>query len=155
VNSGAGLPEPGRLWPHSQWSERLLRIFTSGHSDVAVTAKNDIMSAARVSPPHGGNVFVGRKTAPSTREWRQFNLIVPVIRLDPASGLLISDSIASPRPFGSGIMAIPRRPSIQAPAAAAARDITVETPHGDIVSTLGGIQQFALNVRWQADRPLT
>ena len=71
---------------------------------------------------------------------------MPVIRLDPATGLLTSDTIADPRPFGSGIMAISPTAQYQATGSSGLPgNITVETPQGDIVSTLGGIQQFALN----------
>jgi hypothetical protein len=59
---------------------------------------------------------------------------------------MISGEIINPRPFGSGIIAI--LPTTQYQAAGGdglPGDITVETPQGDIVSTLGGIQQFALN----------
>lgn len=123
-------------------------IWTSGHSDVSVEAAQDInVGGARIGTFNGGNVFV-RSDHGSVNAGNDANsiLIVPVIRLDPATGLLISDSIVSPRPFGSGIMAISLTGQYQAPGSSGLPgDITVETPQGDIVSTLGGIQQFALN----------
>lgn len=83
-------------------------------------------------------------------------LVVPVIRLDPATGLLTSDTIASPRPFGSGIMAISPTAPYQAPGSGGLPgNITVETPEGDIISTLGGIQQLALNGSVAGDRTIT
>jgi len=123
-------------------------IWTSGHSDVSVVAAQDVnIGGARIGTFNGGNVFVESEHG-SVNAGNGANsvLVVPVIRLDPATGLLISDSIANPRPFGSGIMAI--SPTAQYQAAGSSGlpgNITVETPQGDIVSTLGGIQQFALN----------
>jgi hypothetical protein len=123
-------------------------IFTSGDSDVTVTAENDInIGGARIGTFNGGNVSV-------TSEHGNVNagngansiLVVPVIRFDPATGLLTTDAIADPRPFGSGIMAISPTAEYQAPGSSGLPgNITVNTPQGDIVSTLGGIQQFALN----------
>jgi hypothetical protein len=63
-----------------------------------------------------------------------------------SSGALVSGTIQSPKPYGSGILAI--APTSEWRAAGASGDpgdITVETPHGNIISTLGGIAQFALN----------
>jgi filamentous hemagglutinin family protein len=123
-------------------------IFTSGDSDVRVVAGQDInIGGARIATFNGGDVFVESEHG-SVNAGNGANsiLVVPVIRLDPATGLLISDSIANPRPFGSGIMAI--SPTAQYQAAGSSGlpgNITVETPQGDIVSTLGGIQQFALD----------
>ena len=123
-------------------------IWTSGHSDVSVVAAQDVnIGGARIGTFNGGNVFVESEHG-SVNAGNGANsvLVVPVIRLDPATGLFISDSMANPRPFGSGIMAI--SPTAQYQAAGSSGlpgNITVETPQGDIVSTLGGIQQFALN----------
>ena len=123
-------------------------IFTSGNSDVSVVAGQDInIGGARIATFNGGDVFVTSEHG-SVNAGNGANsiLVVPVIRLDPATGLLTSDTIANPRPFGSGIMAI--SPTAQYQAAGSSGlpgNITVETPQGDIVSTLGGIQQFALN----------
>ena len=123
-------------------------IFTSGDSDVSVVAGQDInVGGARIATFNGGDVSVTSEHG-SVNAGNGANsiLVVPVIRLDPATGLLISDTIANPRPFGSGIMAI--SPTAQYQAAGSSGlpgNITVSTPEGDIVSTLGGIQQFALN----------
>ena len=123
-------------------------IFTSGNSDVRVVAGQDInIGGARIGAFNGGDVFV-------TSEHGNVNagngansiLVVPVIRRDTATGLLVSDTIADPRPFGSGIIAISPTSHYQvAGSSGLPGNITVETPQGDIVSTLGGIQQFALN----------
>ena len=118
-------------------------IFTSGHSDVRVVAENDInIGGARIATFNGGNVFV-RSDRGSVNAGNGANsiLIVPVIRYDGTS-----DTIASPRPFGSGIMAIAPTAGYQsAGSSGLPGDITVATPQGDIISTLGGIQQIALN----------
>jgi len=118
-------------------------IWTSGHSDVSVVAGQDIdIGGARIATFNGGNVFV-RSDYGSVNAGNGANsiLVVPVIRGDGTS-----DTIASPRPFGSGIMAISPTAQYQASGSSGLPgNITVETPQGDIVSTLGGIQQFALN----------
>jgi filamentous hemagglutinin family protein len=123
-------------------------IFTSGDSDVSVIAGQDVnVGGARIAAFNGGDVFVESEHG-SVNAGNGANslLVVPVIRLDPASGLLTSDQIANPRPFGSGIMAISPTAQYQAPGSSGLPgNITVETPQGDITSTLGGIQQFALN----------
>jgi hypothetical protein len=123
-------------------------IFTSGDSDVSVVAGQDInVGGARIAAFNGGNVFVESEYG-SVNAGNGANslLVVPVIRLDPATGQPISDQIENPRPFGSGIMAITPTAEYQAPGSSGLPgNITVLTPQGDIVSTLGGIQQFALN----------
>ena len=123
-------------------------IFTSGHGDVSVSAENDVnVGGARIATFNGGDVSV-RSEHGSVNAGNGANsiLVVPVIRLDPATGVLTSDTIANPRPFGSGIMAISPTALYRAPGSGGLPgNITVETPEGDIVSTLGGIQQFALN----------
>lgn len=123
-------------------------IWSSGLSNVRVVAQNDInIGGARIATFNGGDVFV-RSQQGSVNAGNGANsiLVVPVIRHDAATGLATSDTIASPRPFGSGIMAI--SPTAQYRAADSSGlpgNITVETPRGDIISSLGGIQQFALN----------
>ena len=123
-------------------------IFTSGGSDVSVVAGQDInVGGARIATFNGGNVLVTSDHG-SVNAGNGANsiLVVPVIRLDSATSLPISDSIASPRPFGSGIMAISPSAEYQvAGGTGLPGNITIETPQGDIVSTLGGIQQIALN----------
>ncbi len=123
-------------------------IFTSGDSDVTVVAGQDIdIGGARIGTFNGGNVSVTSEHGTiSAGNGANSILVVPVISPDPATGLLTTDTIANPRPFGSGIMAI--SPTAQYQAADSSGlpgNITVSTPQGDIVSTLGGIQQFALD----------
>jgi hypothetical protein len=123
-------------------------IWTSGDSDATVIADNDInIGGARVATFNGGDITV-RSEHGSVNAGNGANslLVVPVVYFDSATGQLISGEIVNPRPFGSGIIAI--LPTAQYQAAGGnglPGNITVETPQGDIVSTLGGIQQFALN----------
>lgn len=123
-------------------------IFTSGRGNVGVTAQNDInVGGARIASFNGGNVSVISEHGDvNAGNGANSILVIPVIRHDPVTGLLTSDAIDNPRPFGSGIMAISPTPLYQPPGSSGLPgNITVETPRGDIVSTLGGIQQFALN----------
>src|ERR1035441_911068 len=149
VNSGGGVSlSQGDFALIPPEANMAYGIWTSGHSDVSVVAAQDVnIGGARIGTFNGGNVFVESEHG-SVNAGNGANsvLVVPVIRLDPATGLLISDSIASPRPFGSGIMAISPTAEYQAAGSSGLPgNITVNTPQGDIVSTLGGIQQFALN----------
>jgi filamentous hemagglutinin family protein len=123
-------------------------IFTSGGSGVSVVGGQDInVGGARIATFNGGDVFVTSEHG-SVNAGNGANsiLVVPVIRVDAATHQPISDTIASPRPFGSGIMAISPTAQYQvAGGTGLPGNITIETPQGDIVSTLGGIQQIALN----------
>jgi len=123
-------------------------IFTSGHSDVDVTAAGDLnIGGARIAAFNGGNVSV-TSTAGNVNAGNGANstLVIPVVYVDPATGLQTSGTIADPKPFGSGILAVSPTSEWLAPGATALPgNITVETPRGSILSTLGGIQQYALN----------
>jgi filamentous hemagglutinin family protein len=123
-------------------------IFTSGHSDVAVTAVGDInIGGARIGTFNGGNVFVD-STEGNVNAGNGANstLVIPVIYTDPATGQPASGTIENPKPFGSGILAVaPGSEWLATGASGLPGNITVETPHGSIISTLGGIQQYALN----------
>jgi filamentous hemagglutinin family protein len=133
-------------------------IWTSGDSNVKVIADDDInIGGARIATFNGGDVTV-RSDNGNVNAGNGANslLVVPVIRLDPATGLLTSDTIGNPSPFGSGIMAISPTAPYQAPGSGGLPgNITVETPQGDIISTLGGIQQLALNGTVAGDRTIT
>jgi filamentous hemagglutinin family protein len=128
-------------------------IFTSGHSDVKVTADKDInVGGARIAAFNGGDVFVESSDGDvNAGNGANSTLTVPVIYLDPTTHLPISGTIGdgskdNPRPYGSGILAISPTTEYQTPGGnPLPGNITVVTPRGDIVSTLGGIQQFALN----------
>src|SRR5262249_8616968 len=123
-------------------------IFTSGHSDVNVIAGKDInVGSARIATFNGGDVFVesldGKVNAGNGANAM---LTVPILYRDPVTGQSAFGTILNPKPYGSGILAISPTEIWQTPGGnPLPGNITVETPHGDIVSTLGGIQQFALN----------
>jgi hypothetical protein len=123
-------------------------IFTSGHSDVTVTAADDInVGGARIATFNGGDVTVKSEHGNvNAGNGANSILIVPVVRRDPVTGLMTSGTIADPRPFGSGIMAISPTVDYQAQGSSGLPgNITVTTPQGDIISDLGGIQQFVLD----------
>jgi hypothetical protein len=133
-------------------------IWTSGHSDVNVLAAQDInIGGARIATFNGGDVSVESEHGTvNAGNGANSVLVVPMIRLDPATGLLTSDSIADPRPFGSGIMAISPTAQYQAVGSSGLPgNITVTTPQGDIVSDLGGIQQLVLHGTVPGDRTIT
>ncbi len=123
-------------------------IFTAGHSDVEVTATGDInIGGARVATFNGGNVLVSSTDGNvNAGNGANSTLVIPVIYQEPSTGLPASGTIVNPKPFGSGILAVAPTAEWLAPGASPLPgNITVETPHGSIVSTLGGIQQYALN----------
>ena len=123
-------------------------IFTSGHSDVHVTANQDInIGGARIAAFNGGDVFVTSLTGDvNAGNGANSTLVVPVIYLDPATHQFVSGTISDPKPFGSGILAMSPTEQWQTPGGSLLPgNITVDTPRGDIISTLGGIQQLALN----------
>jgi filamentous hemagglutinin family protein len=123
-------------------------IYTSGHSDVNVIAQNDVnIGSARIATFNGGNLFVESLDGNvNAGNGANTTLVVPVVYKDPSTGDLVSGSIQNPKPYGSGILAISPTGQWQAQGSSGLPgDITVETPNGDITSTLGGIQQFALN----------
>jgi filamentous hemagglutinin family protein len=123
-------------------------IYTAGHSDVSVTAENNInVGSARIATFNGGDIFVESLDGTvNAGNGANSTLVIPTMVTDPNTGAATFSTIQNPKPFGSGIVAI--SPSSQYQVAGSdglPGNITVQTPHGDIVSTLGGIQQFALN----------
>jgi len=123
-------------------------IFTSGHSDVRVTAGKDInVGSARIAAFNGGDVFVESLTGNvNAGNGANSTLVVPIIYSDPVTHLPAYGTIVNPKPYGSGILAISPTETWQTPGGnPLPGNITIQTPRGDIISTLGGIQQFALN----------
>jgi filamentous hemagglutinin family protein len=123
-------------------------IYTSGHSDVSVTAdKNINIGSARIATFNGGDIFVESLDGTvNAGNGANTTLVIPTMVTDPNTGAATFSSIQNPKPFGSGIVAISPSSKYQVVGSdGLPGNITVETPHGDIVSTLGGIQQFALN----------
>jgi hypothetical protein len=73
------------------------------------------------------------------------DLQVPFYLYDPRTGTASSGLIADPPLYGSGILALVPSLDHQVSPGELPGNITVETPNGNIVSTLGGIAQFALD----------
>jgi hypothetical protein len=133
-------------------------IYTTGHSDVSVTANGDInVGSGCIGAFDGGNVFVesydGDVNA-GTGVNKALN--VQIAYFNPATGLPIfgdygslstpASLIADPAPYGSGILAEYPTQKYQTPGGnGQPGNITVLTPHGNIVSAQAGIAQFALD----------
>jgi filamentous hemagglutinin family protein len=132
-------------------------IYTSGHSDVEVTAEGTInVGSARIAAFNGGNVFVESYNGDvNAGIGADLALDVNGFLINPKTGLAsfgefgdLTDAStlqADPTPYGSGIMALLPNPQDLTPGGnAVPGNITVITPNGNINSTLGGISQFAL-----------
>jgi hypothetical protein len=121
-------------------------IYTCGTGDVNVTAYGSInIDTARIASFNGGDIFVESQNGDvNAGNGVNLDLRIPDYIIGPKSGFSTVD-ILNPRPFGSGILAITPTAEYQASGGELPGDITVETPNGDIVSTLGGISQFALD----------
>jgi hypothetical protein len=132
-------------------------IYTSGHSDVNVTANGDInVGNARIATFDGGNLFVeslGGSVNVGSGVTEAVN--VQGVFLDPGTGLQVSGEfgdytdaqtlVLNPPPYGSGILAEVPTQKYLTDGVNLPGNITVETPHGNINSSSGGISQFALD----------
>ena len=123
-------------------------IFTSGNGNVNVTALGDInIDGSRIATFNGGNINVesldGTVNVGSGGD--TFNGVY-VSYVDPATG---QPGYYAEDVYGSGILANTLVPSTQVPlppgSASVPGNVTVETPRGNIVATLGGITQEALD----------
>ncbi len=133
-------------------------IYTSGHSDVSVTASGTInIGSARIASFNGGNVFVESLNGDvNAGSGANIALQVYGYHPNPVTGSPVflefgdlTDIAAlrlNPAPYGSGVLAeYPTAPYQSPGGKGQPGDITILTPHGNIVSTLGGISQFALD----------
>jgi filamentous hemagglutinin family protein len=130
-------------------------IWTSGHSDVSVTADGNInIGSSRIATFNGGNVFIESYFGDvNCGNGANIALDVPGIYLNsevPFAGEFgeLDNLVAlaeDPAPYGSGILAEYPTKKYQTPGATGPGNITVETPKGNITSALGGISQFALD----------
>jgi filamentous hemagglutinin family protein len=126
-------------------------IYTAGVGDVTVTAENDInIDTARIATFNGGNVFVESYDGNiNAGNGVNEDLLIPYYWYDTSTGIATEGAIQGPRPYGSGILALAPTKEYQVPAGSTGDElpgnITVETPNGNIVSTQGGIAQFALD----------
>ena len=133
-------------------------IYTSGHSDVSVTAGGTVnIGSARIAAFNGGNVSVESLTG-DVNAGVGANLALTVYGafINPSTGLPawtefgnLTDAAslqADPAPYGSGVIAILPTPKYQTPGGNSdPGNIIIQTPDGNINSTFGGISQFALN----------
>jgi filamentous hemagglutinin family protein len=119
-------------------------VFTSGNGNVNVTALGDVnIDGSKIAAFDGGNVSVesqqGTVNVGSGAETPNGVVVTYVNSAGQAA-------YYAEQPYGSGIdaftlinpSAVPGSPNVPG-------NITVNTPQGDIVSTLGGILQLALN----------
>lgn len=132
-------------------------IFTSGHSDVSVTANGNVnIGSARIATFDGGNVFVesfdGNVNAGSgvTEALNVYGVYNDPITGFPTSvefGDLsdVASLLVNPTPYGCGILAEIPTKLYQTGKISQPGNIIVMTPKGNIVSTSGGISQLALN----------
>jgi hypothetical protein len=126
-------------------------IYTSGHSDVNVTSTGDILiGSSRIGTFNGGNISVESLDGSVNAGFGANSvLIVPVIYRNPITGQLVAgqigDDARDPRPYGSGILAIAPAGKYSWSGNPEPGNVTVDTPKGNIESTLGGIEQFALD----------
>jgi len=120
-------------------------IWTSGHSDVSVTAAHDInIQSSRIAAYNGGNIFVesfdGNVNIGSGGNGY---VTVPLVSRDPITGATVPGRYPI---YGSGIVATSLPRNLQTPGGnALPGDITVTTPRGDITSTRAGILQLPLD----------
>jgi filamentous hemagglutinin family protein len=133
-------------------------IYTSGYSDVKVTAIGDInVGGGCIATFNGGNVFVESFNGNvSAGNGANKALFVYTIYPDPNTGLPVFGTIGDltdpaslqvdPTPYGNGILAEFPILKYQWPGGKTQPgNITVATPAGNIVSSRGGISQIALN----------
>jgi len=121
-------------------------VFTSGnHGNVNVTALGDIdINGSRIAAFNGGNVFVeSLQGTVNVGSGGNTYTGVGVSYVDPATG---AAGFYTEQVYGSGIVANTLVDPSQVPGSSQKPgNITVNTPQGDIIATLGGILQEALN----------
>jgi filamentous hemagglutinin family protein len=120
-------------------------IYTTGHSDVSVTARGDInINGSRIAAFNGGNVFVESLEGNVNAGSGGNNYVgVPILLPDPATKLVTSREAYI---YGSGVVTTSLTPDYQTPGGnPLPGNITIETPKGDITSSTAGILQVPLN----------
>jgi len=120
-------------------------VYTTGHSDVSVTAGGNInIAGSRIATYNGGNIFVeSLDGSVNAGSGGTSYVSVPIVRNDPKTGL---PSVKTTFIYGSGIVAVSLTKDLQTPGGnPLPGDITVETPRGDIMSTTAGILQLPLD----------
>ena len=120
-------------------------IYTSGHSDVSVTAAGDInIESSRIAAYNGGNIFVESSYGDvNVGSGGNAYVLVPLVFRNPATGL--GYSLRNPI-YGSGIVATSLPRNLQTPGGnPLPGNITVNTPRGNITATRAGILQLPLD----------
>ncbi|HWV99980.1 MAG TPA: filamentous hemagglutinin N-terminal domain-containing protein [Candidatus Acidoferrum sp.] len=120
-------------------------IYTSGSGDVNVVSQGDInVEGSRIAAYNGGNITVRSLEGNVNAGSGGTTFVnVPVYFVDPATG---QAKVYAEVVFGSGILANTLvNPSKVPGSARLPGNITVDTPRGDILASLGGITQEALN----------
>jgi len=120
-------------------------IFTSGRGNVDVTALGDIdIAGSRIATYNGGNIYIeSLEGTVNVGTGGDTYTGVSVSFVNPVTGIpgLYNEAV-----YGSGIVANTLLDPSQVPGSAIVPgDITVKTPQGDIIASLGGITQEALN----------
>jgi hypothetical protein len=122
-------------------------IFTVGKSDVTVTAKGDVnVNGSRIAAYDGGNVTVtSLEGSVNAGQGGQGSVEVEQVYVDPTTGRVLTYTPTIP---GSGILATSFPASLD-PSVPSSKNgpgnIVVNTPHGNIIASAGGIVQIALN----------
>jgi hypothetical protein len=113
-------------------------IYTAGLSDVSVTAHGDVnINGSRIAAYDGGNVYV-ESSYGNINVGSGGNTYVNV----PLAG----SAYSSAQVYGSGIVAVSLPSAYRPPGGGVVPgNITVNTPRGDIISSVAGILQVALD----------
>jgi len=120
-------------------------VFTSGNGNVNVTALNNIsVDGSRIATYNGGNIVIeSLQGNVDAGNGGASYIQVPVAYVNPANG---AAQVYREAAFGSGIVAYTLvNPSGIPNSASVPGNITVKTFRGDIIASLGGILQEALN----------
>ena len=130
-------------------------VYTTGHSDVSVTAVGDInVAGSRIATYNGGNIFVeSLDGSVNAGSGGTTYVSVPILRVDPTTGV---PSVKTTFIYGSGIVAVSLTKDLQTPGGnPLVGNITIDTPNGNIVSTSAGILQLPLDGNLSAGPTIT
>ncbi|MCX6924740.1 MAG: filamentous hemagglutinin N-terminal domain-containing protein [Verrucomicrobia bacterium] len=130
-------------------------IYTTGHSDVSVTAVGDInVNGSRIATYNGGNIFVESLEGNVNVGGGGTSYVsVPILRNDPVTGV---PSISTAFIYGSGVVAVSLTKDLQSPGGnPLPGNIMIQTPQGNIVSATAGILQMPLDGNLAAGPTIT
>jgi filamentous hemagglutinin family protein len=120
-------------------------IYSSGHSDVSVTAVGDInIDGSRIAAFNGGNVFVeSLEGNVNVGSGGNSYVGVSILRIDPGTGLPYASEAYI---FGSGVVTTSLTKDLQTSGSnPLPGNITVLTPQGNIASDKAGVLQMAMD----------